>query len=138
MKTNKMVDSKKIVFFDGVCGLCHGFIQFLFWVDKKNIFKVAPLQGQTAQKLLNSTYTENLTTVIFFENGNVTGKFQAIIEIFKLLSFPWNLLSKLFSILPLKWGDFLYDLVAKNRFKFYSPYHGCPLPSPQQREKFLP
>jgi len=34
--------------------------------------------------------------------------------------------------------DPLYDWVARNRYRWFGKYDSCPLPSPDQRARFLP
>jgi len=43
---------KPILFFDGVCGLCNRFVDFMLRADSQDLFRYAPLQGETARRLL--------------------------------------------------------------------------------------
>ena len=59
-----MEQERPIVFFDGVCNLCNGFVDILLRLDKKHVFRFASLQGQTAKTLLPPEDLEKLLTVI--------------------------------------------------------------------------
>ena len=44
--------SHPILFFDGVCGLCNRFVDFMLKADSRSRYRYAPLQGETARRLL--------------------------------------------------------------------------------------
>jgi hypothetical protein len=44
-----------VIFFDGICGLCNRTVDFVIARDHSRLFRFAPLQGETAQRLLNIT-----------------------------------------------------------------------------------
>jgi len=41
-----------IIFFDGVCGICNKFVDIILKSDKNEIFFFAPIQGETAKRIL--------------------------------------------------------------------------------------
>jgi predicted DCC family thiol-disulfide oxidoreductase YuxK len=43
-----------------------------------------------------------------------------------------------FSVLPAPLLDFLYDRVAKNRYRVFGRSDACMLPPPEMRARFLP
>ena len=97
---------RSIVFFDGVCGLCNGFVNFLLKIDKKHALFFAPLQGETAKSLgLKDT---TLNTIIFYDKGNSYKRSTAGLMIFKRVSGFWKMVL-VFNIVPLFVRDFFYD-----------------------------
>ena len=44
--------SPTVVFFDGVCNLCNGFVDYLVRLDRKGALRFASLQGKAAHELL--------------------------------------------------------------------------------------
>ena len=39
-----------LLFFDGVCGMCNAFVDFIMKRDPQGHFRFAPLQGDTAKE----------------------------------------------------------------------------------------
>ena len=44
--------TRPILFFDGVCGLCNRFVDLMLKADSRDRFRYAPLQGETALNIL--------------------------------------------------------------------------------------
>jgi predicted DCC family thiol-disulfide oxidoreductase YuxK len=132
----KEVDQLKIVFFDGVCGLCNKAVDFILKNNKKRNLKVASLQGLKAQKYLSDNDLKKLDSIIFFTEFRTLYKSDAIIEISKDLVFPYNLIQHL-EVFP-KWlRDFIYDFIALNRYRWYGKNKSCRLPAPNEKDRFL-
>ncbi len=126
-----------IILYDGFCPLCNGFIKFILRFDKKQQFYFTPLNSATAKKIINRlTLNPDLDTVVLFAKQKVYIKSKAVFEITKLLGSPWNLFSMV-SILPLKFTDFIYDFIAKNRIKISGRYESCPIPPEKWRTRFI-
>jgi len=125
------VDSK-IIFFDGECILCNGFVDFLIKKDKKNQLKYASLQGKTAQELLSKDIVAG-KTVVFYTNRKLKIKWAAISSIASNLPFPYNLFS-ISILLP----NFIYDIIANNRYKWFGKKQICRIPTQKDRGKILP
>lgn len=128
---------RKVVFFDGVCHLCNGFVDAVISKDKKHTYLFAPLQGTTAKDLLSEKDRTDLDTVVYFEAGKLYYRSSAILKImtglggvYKLLAVAW--------ILPTPLRDFLYKIVAKNRYSWFGERDFCRLPTPDERSYLLP
>lgn len=129
---------ERIVFFDGVCGLCNIFVDLLFKIDRNALFKVAPLQGETARRLLPAHRVEDLDTVILFESGTLYTKSNAII---KILSFTGKLgfLAALgLRVFPRIIRDLVYDFIVNSRYSVYGKRDTCRLPTEDEKKRFLP
>lgn len=131
-----MVD--KIIFFDGVCNLCNGFVQFIIRNDKKKSFYFAALQSNYAQETLKS-FTVNpqeLKSVVFIKNNVVYTKSNAALEIGKQLGGLWLLIAGLY-IFPLKFRNMVYDFIGKNRYKWFGKKNNCMVPTEALKSRFL-
>lgn len=126
-----------IVFFDGYCVLCNGLVDFLIYFDKKNTLQYASLQGETYKTVINKAFVINQDTVIFYKNGLVYLKSTAIIEIAKTLGSIWYLLL-IIKIIPVRFRDFIYDIIARNRKKWFGQRDACRLPKRHEENKILP
>lgn len=132
--------NKPIIFFDGVCNLCHGFVQFVIQRDRREAFQFASLQGETAARELPSNFVEGAspkTVVLKTPKGEVFQKSTAVLKIVREFSGLWPLLA-IFRIIPRPIRDAVYDLVARYRYRLFGKKDACPLPSPEQKQRFLP
>jgi predicted DCC family thiol-disulfide oxidoreductase YuxK len=128
---------ERIILFDGVCNLCSSSVQFIIKRDSLGYFKFASLQGEIGQTLLKKhSLNNNLTSFILIENEKVYLKSNAALRVSSKLDGPWRMLS-LFRILPPLFRDFLYDIVAKNRYLWFGKEESCMLPLPEWKERFL-
>jgi len=129
-----------VIFFDGVCNLCNGFVQFVIRHDPQAKFRFASLQSEHARdipRMVNKEgKDERLSTVILAYRGVYYSKSGAVLRITKLLGFPYNFLYG-FMILPKPLRDFIYDWVATNRYKWFGKRAACMMPTPELKQRFL-
>ncbi|WP_026567275.1 thiol-disulfide oxidoreductase DCC family protein [Bacillus sp. UNC41MFS5] len=127
----------RIILFDGVCNLCNNSVQFIIKRDTNGIFKFASLQSKTGQSLLKKHGLNNdLNSFVLLENGKAYVKSSAALRVCSKLGSAWPLLSILRFLPPFS-RDFLYDIVAKNRYKWFGKKETCMLPLPEWKERFL-
>ncbi|MFD2519628.1 thiol-disulfide oxidoreductase DCC family protein [Emticicia soli] len=128
-----------VILFDGVCNFCNSTINFLIDRDKKGIFKFAALQSDPGREILkkhNITTLTDFDSVILEKDGKLYQKSDAALEIARNMDGLWKLLYG-FKILPRFIRDFVYDLVAKNRYRLMGKMDACRLPTPELRARFL-
>lgn len=130
---------KQLILFDGVCNLCNSSIQYVIKHDQKHRFMFAALQSEAGQKLLE-TYqidTSKTDTIVLYSEANgLSIKSSAALKIAKYLGFPRNLMV-VFLIVPTFIRNWVYDYVAKNRYKWYGKKDECMIPTPELKQKFL-
>ena len=129
--------NKKIVFFDGVCNLCNGFINFIFRYNNDPELKVSSLQGETAKKHLNNSDIRELNSVIYFKEGQKYYQSKAVLYILKDMGSIFKL-AFIFIIIPSFLRDPIYKFIANNRYRFFGKQDYCRLPTPDERDRFLP
>ncbi|MEO9872124.1 thiol-disulfide oxidoreductase DCC family protein [Ekhidna sp.] len=130
---------KPIIFFDGVCNLCNSSIQFILKKDKKERFLFASLQSGYAKQ--NLPYyllgdKNSLQSIILKDGDTIRKKSSAVLEISKSLSGLLPLLY-IFIIVPIFLRDWVYDIVARNRYKWFGEKDQCMIPSPELRNRFI-
>jgi len=109
-----------IILFDGICNLCNASVRFISRHDKDSKIQFASLQSEMAKELLlnRAPFTRNIDSIIFISNEKMFFKSDAAIEIAKLLNgFPHYL--QYFQFIPRPIRDFVYDLIAKNRYRLF-------------------
>ena len=129
-------NSLSIVFFDGHCTLCNGFVNFLFKWDKNNIYKVASIQGKSATKYLSQGEINECSSIILIEENKKIKKSKAVIKILSKLPFPWKLII-IFNIIPSFISDLFYDPIAKYRYKLFGRKDHCRIPNEEEKQKML-
>ena len=129
--------SPPVVLFDGVCKLCNGSVSFILRRDRKGRLKLAPLQSDYSRQVLASheTQSDPMASIMLLEGTGLTAKSTAIIRITKYLDGLWPL-CLIFLIIPRFIRDFLYDIVAKNRYRWFGKYDTCRLPDPEFEDRF--
>jgi predicted DCC family thiol-disulfide oxidoreductase YuxK len=130
-------DSGPILFFDGVCGLCNRFVDFTIARDRQGIIRFAPLQGETAGRLLSESDIESLSTVVLWDEQGVHRRSSAVVRVLRLLPLGWRLAGTLLWLVPRPLRDWGYKLVAANRYRLFGKYVSCRMATPAERTRFL-
>ena len=128
----------KVILFDVVCNLCNNSVKLIIKNDKSNIFKFAPLQGKYGIKIQNSynINTTQINSIILVDGEKTFTKSSAALRIAKDLRAPFFMLY-VFIIIPVFIRNFVYDLIAKNRYKWFGKMESCMIPSNELKSKFF-
>jgi len=127
-----------IVLFDGVCNLCNRSVRFILRNDPERKFRYASLQSSWGQVVLQNAGlpTEQLNTLLLLKNGKLYRKSTAALLIAAELRGLWPALYAL-TILPAFLRDPLYDLVARNRYKWFGKQASCMVPDAKTKDLFI-
>ncbi|EMN02039.1 thiol-disulfide oxidoreductase DCC family protein [Leptospira noguchii] len=127
-----------VVFFDGICNLCNFVVLFFLDRNQKGNLKFASLQSMAAERILGNKVglNDSPSSVLFLEDGILYQKSNAILKISAYLCFPWNLLP-LFRWVPVCFRDFIYDWIARNRYRWFGKLETCRIPDPSLKRRFL-
>ncbi len=128
----------KVILFDGVCNLCNGLVNWIIDRDKKNVFRFSSLQsnfGLETIKKLNPA-DNYMDTVVYLDGEKTYTESTAILRIFKDLGGLYKLLFT-FIIVPSFLRNFIYRIVARNRYKWFGRQETCRVPTPELKSKFL-
>ena len=131
---------KKIILFDGVCNLCNSAVQFIIKHDKKDAFRFVALQSDLGLEICKHIGVDqkSMDSIILYEPGIAYYyKSEAALEIASQLGSFYSLLA-IFKILPVKFSNFIYAWIARNRYKWFGKKESCMIPTPELKLKFLP
>jgi len=128
---------KPVVFFDGVCGLCNHFVDFILKRDPAGKFLLAPLQGETARQFLSSEDIASLNTVVLLWQGKRYRHSSAIVRVMWILGGFWKVPTALLWIIPKPLRDLGYSCVSVMRYKLFGKKSTCRMPTPEERSRFL-
>ncbi len=126
----------KVIFFDGICGLCNGFIDFILKIDQKKIYSFSTLQSPFAVSTLPKEYTSNLGSVVFLDEEKIYTRALAVLKILIGLGGVWRL-AGIGYLLPEFIINYAYDIIAKNRYKLFGKKETCRIPSQEERTRFI-
>lgn len=133
------IHDKKIILFDGVCNLCNRSVNYVIKHDKKDVFRFAALQSEIGNKLVaqRNIDTTKIDSILLLEpNIAYYTKSTAALQIGKTFGGGWQLLTVL-EWIPEVFRDWIYDVVARNRYQWFGKRDQCMIPTPELNSKFL-
>jgi predicted DCC family thiol-disulfide oxidoreductase YuxK len=127
-----------VILFDGVCNFCNATINFIIQRDKKRVFRFAALQSEAGQRLLKQygLSSTGLDSFVLIYKGKAYKKTAAALHLYPQLGLFWEL-TRVLWIFPAFIRDFGYDIIAKNRYRWFGKKETCMIPSPEIRSLFL-
>jgi predicted DCC family thiol-disulfide oxidoreductase YuxK len=127
----------RVILFDGVCNFCNSSVQFIIKRDSTGIYQFTSLQSDIGQKLLTEhNVPTELDSFIYLEDNNVYFKSTAALKVCRNLKGLWKLVY-IFIIIPRPLRDMVYEIIARNRYKWFGKRDACMIPSPEQWKRFL-
>lgn len=129
---------RKVIVFDGNCSLCSWWVDFVIKRNKKKDFLFCALQSKTGQKI--STHflknEKSLESVIFIDHSKLYLESSAALHIFKYLDGPWKFFFVFISF-PKFIRNFIYRIIARNRYKWWKKRAICYAPKKGEEKLFL-
>ena len=128
----------RLVLYDGVCGMCNGFVQGLLDRDRDGVLSYAPLQGELAAEVRrrHPEVPEALDTLVFVDQGHAHVFSESALRILAELPWPWRALSAL-RVIPRPLRDAVYKQVAARRYSLFGTVDSCRLPTLEQSARFF-
>ena len=119
---------KILILFDGVCNLCNNSVLLVIKNDKANKFLFAPIES-TIGELVISEFdidTDSIDSIITYNPAKHEVKFKASAALFTAsqMQFPYPLM-RVFYIVPPFIRNWIYDIVAQNRYKWFGKKDRC-------------
>lgn len=127
-----------VILFDGVCNLCNASVQRVIKYDPKRIFRYASLQGQFGNQVLTQFQlpTTSFNSFILLKDGVIYTKSTAALKVMKEMSGLWSVLYYVLIIIPPFIRNFFYDIIAKNRYKWFGKQESCWVPTAELKALF--
>lgn len=129
---------EQLVIFDGVCNLCNGTVQFIIKRDRNKKFSFVTSQSTIGREMMMQVGlpSEYQTTVVYLRAGVPYLKSTAVLKILRDLGRVWSLFY-IFIVIPALIRDFIYDFIAKNRYRFFGRSKSCKVPDSETMDRFL-
>lgn len=138
--TPKIPKGKKLILFDGVCNLCNSSVNKIIKLDKKNHFLFASLQSEIGNEIIEylNIDTQKIDSIILYTPGiSYEVKSTAVLKITSDFGRIWKFFSYIFLLIPTGIRDFIYNIISKNRYKWFGKKESCMIPTPELKAKFL-
>lgn len=135
MTTN--LEPTALILFDGVCNVCNASVNFVMQRDPAGRFRFAALQSEVGQEILRKMgrKTTEFDSVILLENSRVYEKSDAALRIARhLRGWRW---AWMFRFVPKFLRSAAYDLIARNRYRWFGKRDVCRVPTLEERGRFL-
>ena len=118
-----------LILFDGVCVLCSRGCGFVSKRDRRGYFRFVPMQLAEGRPLAEQLgiNPDRPDSFAFVANGQAYVKSEAVLRIARELPrWQWTWL---FHFIPRVIRDEIYDLVARNRYRWFGRRDTCILPN---------
>lgn len=132
-----------LVLYDGVCGLCDHFVQFLIKIDRTDRLRFAALQGELGGRLLKEAgrNADALSTVVVIADyGTPSARWleRSDAALFAIASVGgvYRVMNVL-RLVPRFFRDAAYLAIARSRYRIFGRFDSCPVPTPATRARFL-
>ena len=132
-----------VLLYDGLCGFCDGTVQFILKHDRSGRMKFATLQGDYARGVMTRhPELANVDSLVLVESDPVLGTERVYIRstgalrLARYLGGAWHL-ARITGIVPRVLRDLAYAGFARIRYRVFGRYDSCPIPTPEQRARFI-
>ncbi len=136
-----------LLIYDGLCGFCNGSVQWLLKHDKADRFRFTPQQSEFAQAILlrhglfaQKLLEENSVYLVIGLNSSgekLLRRSDVTVASLVILGGRWKWPGRALAAVPRSIRDAGYSFIARNRFRIAGRFAACPVPSTEQRQKFL-
>jgi predicted DCC family thiol-disulfide oxidoreductase YuxK len=125
-----------LVVYDGVCMLCNHMVQYLLRNDQQQLLTFSTFQGLPDVISKNGLQFPLEESISYYQKGRWWQQSSAVLMIYKDIFGPWHW-SQLAWVFPRFLRDFIYRIIAKNRYRWFGKHAHCVLPTPAQQDRFI-
>ena len=133
-----MIENGAVVLFDGICNFCSGSVLSIIKRDPKGYFRFSAIQTESGESIMKkyNIHSDKTDSIILIENNMVYYRSSAALRIARKLKGGWKLFYGAMIIPPFI-RNFFYDLVARNRYRWFGKRDHCFIPDQNIRERFI-
>jgi predicted DCC family thiol-disulfide oxidoreductase YuxK len=131
-----------VLLYDGLCGFCDGTVQLILRHDRRGTLRFATLQGEFAREVIarhpELAAVDSLVLVDRDGAGreNVYVRSEGALYVARYLGGAWHV-ARVIAVVPRFLRDWAYDAFARMRYRVFGRYDSCPIPTPEQRARFI-
>ena len=127
-----------VVIFDGLCNLCDHSVKFILNHEASQTLRFTPLQSPAGARLMREFGfdPDDAKTFVLIADGRPYVRSDAAIRISRYLSGAWKLLGVV-RFIPQPIRDGLYNVVARNRYRWFGRFETCAVPTQELKARFI-
>lgn len=127
-----------LVIFDGICNLCARSVTFILKHEADQRLRFVPLQSTAGSRLMRELGLdpEDAKSFVLLARGGAFVRSEAAVRVCGYFKWPWKALAAL-RVIPRPIRDRAYDLVARNRYRWFGRSEVCMVPTPDLRARFI-
>ena len=123
---------------DAHCALCARGARWIARRDKRQEFKIIPLQSDLGRALMvhYKMDPDDPTSWLYLEDGTPYTSLYAFTQVARRIGGIWHIL-RLLNLMPRGLQDPLYRAVARNRYRVFGRADLCAMPDPDVQSRLL-
>lgn len=127
-----------LLLFDGVCHLCDASVRFIVRHDAAGRIKFTPIQSALGSRLYAQHGLDPAApqSMLYITPKGAFKESDAALEIARTLGGVWKL-ARLFKPVPHLLRDAAYDLISRNRYRWFGKHESCMMPTPELKARML-
>jgi len=126
-----------LILFDGVCVLCSGWVDFVIRRDPAARFRFTAIQtpyGRTLAERFGIDAVDPQTNVAVIGGRAYFKSDSALSVLAELAGWRWT---RIAYVVPKRARDFVYDRIARNRYRVFGRRDACLVLTPDVARRFL-
>jgi predicted DCC family thiol-disulfide oxidoreductase YuxK len=130
----------EVLYYDGRCALCHGFVSFCLAEERTGTLKYAPLQGAYFRATIPEAMRNGLpdSLILRTADGILHVRSDAVIRVMDALGGLWTAAARLLRLVPRPLRNAGYDVVGALRYRMFGPaLQVCPIVAPSLRNRLV-
>jgi predicted DCC family thiol-disulfide oxidoreductase YuxK len=142
------IGDRLLVIYDGVCGFCNWSVRWCLTRDRNDRLRFVPSDSPKVARLLArhgldpAIATGSSGTLLVAQSldcpaERVLIRSDAVLTILQQLPSPWPGFAAILRIIPRSLRDLGYRLVARFRYRIWGRLDACPIPTVEERARFL-
>ncbi|GHA69751.1 membrane protein [Lysobacter bugurensis] len=134
-----MREDEAVIVFDGVCGLCNRWVDFLLRHDRGRSFRFASMQSAAGRELMlrHGLDADDPASFLLVDRDGAWTDARAIRRVFAGLGGGWRVVDGLIGAVPSAVADRVYRFVARHRYRLFGRRSQCRLPTPDESSRFI-
>jgi len=137
MASTPRVGETPLLVYDGECGFCARWVQFILTHEKRHDLRFVPRDSEFGKELRRRFHLEAVESMLWIEDGQAFTESNATLHAAQYVGGVWSALASVGSIVPSSLRNWGYRLIARNRKRISSGMSACLVPTAEQRARFL-
>ncbi len=116
-----------MILFDGLCPICNSCVRFITKINHNKTIVFCSMESNSGSKIINNLNLTNISdSIIVIDKDNYYINGKAIKRIVDKFTGIYSI-CKLVKLFPTFLIDFIYQIIAKNRYLIFKKYEKCPV-----------